>query len=385
MQVGNASTSRSLASESDRRPGPLVAVVVPTFNEVSNIARVVAGVEKALSGTRWELLFVDDDSRDGTADAVRALSAQDARIRVLQRVGRRGLSSACIEGMMATSATYIAVMDGDLQHDESLLPAMLQTLEHGDCDLVIGSRYVDGGSTAGWDGRRQRISDLATSLGRLLLKRDLRDPMSGFFMLKAEVFRQCVGRLSGTGYKILLDVLLSSEQSLRFKELPYRFRSRRHGASKLDSGVAWEYLLMLLHKAGGNRVPIRFLAFALVGLVGVGVHMGVLAGVLLLTGQKFFLVGQTVAALVAMSGNFHLNNILTYRDRRLHGWRLLRGWATFCLACSIGGAGNVLAADFLFSTGRVGWATAALAGILVGAMWNYASTSWLTWGRGSAS
>lgn len=363
------------------RPGPRVAVVVPTFNEAANVPEVVARIGKVLQGVEWELLFVDDNSPDGTADQARALASQDARVRVLQRIGRRGLSSACIEGMLATSAPYIAVMDGDLQHDEKLLPQMLETLEKGDADIAVGSRYVEGGDTGDWDRRRLRISHLATALGRMLLKQDLRDPMSGFFMLRADVFRERAGHLTGTGYKILLDILLCEGRPLVFKELAYQFRPRRAGDSKLDSGVAWEYLLMLIHKAGGDWVPIRFLAFSLVGMFGVLVHMAVLAPIVSLGGHQLFLFGQILATLVAMSGNFYLNNLLTYRDRRLRGWRMLRGWASFTLACSLGGVGNVLTANFLFSTAHFNWVLAALVGILVGSMWNYVTTSWVTWGR----
>lgn len=385
MQAGNVSLAFTSYPESTLRPGARVAVVVPTFNEAANVRQVVARVGEVLQGVEWELLFVDDNSPDGTSDQVRALAADNARVRVLQRIGRRGLSSACIEGMLATSAPYIAVMDGDLQHDEKLLPQMLHTLQQGGEQIAIGSRYVAGGSTGNWDGRRQRISHFATKLGQLLLKQNLHDPMSGFFMLRADVFRDCVNRLSGTGYKILLDILLSSEKPLSFKELPYRFRARRRGDSKLDSGVAWEYLLMLIHKAAGPWVPMRLLAFSLVGLVGVLVHLAVLGGILSLGGHKLFLFGQTVSALVAMTGNFYLNNLLTYRDRRLHGWRLLRGWTSFALACSLGGVGNVMVANFLFATGGASWVVAALSGILVGAMWNYVTTSWVTWGRGAVS
>ena len=364
---------------------PELAVIVPTYNEADSVAEIARRVESVLDGVAWELLFVDDDSPDGTAERVRELARRDPRVRLIQRVGRRGLSSACIEGMLATSAPFLAVMDGDLQHDERLLPRMLQTLKDADMEIVVGSRYVEGGGVGDWNARRQFMSRLATRIGQRLIQAELQDPMSGFFMVRATVIQSCVRRLSGLGFKILLDILSSAQHPLRFRELPFTFRRRHAGDSKLEKAVLWEYLLMLAQKILGTTIPVRFIAFSLIGGLGVFVHMAVLWPILTLIGNGACLLGQTAATLVAMTSNFFLNNLLTYRDMRLRGRQLLWGWFTFVLVCSVGALANVGIANYLFLEGHSGWFLSALAGILVGAVWNYAVTAVYTWKRPQAA
>jgi dolichol-phosphate mannosyltransferase len=296
------------------------------------------------------------------------------------RIGRRGLSTACIEGMLAASSPLVAVMDADLQHDETRLRPMFELLRDPELDIVVGSRYVEQGSIGDWGRVRALVSRWATSLSRTVLKADLRDPMSGFFMIRREAMLGCVrAGISGVGFKILLDLFASAPTPLRFREIPYTFRERHSGHSKLDSNVAWEYLLMLLDRMLGGWVPIRFIAFSIVGALGLGVHMAVLA--LLFRGfGSGFVAAQTAATLVAMTSNFALNNLLTYRDMRLRGWGLLRGWISFVAACSIGGLANVGIAAWLFQQ-QGGWIVPAAAGVLVGAVWNYALTALYTWRR----
>ncbi|MBK5929011.1 dolichol monophosphate mannose synthase [Halochromatium salexigens] len=361
---------------------PTLAVVIPTYNEAENVPLIVERLRAVLTGIDWELIFVDDDSPDGTAQRVRAIARAHPQIRVLQRIGRRGLSSACIEGMLATSAPYVAVMDADLQHDETLLPTMLQQLRTEPLEIVIGSRYVAGGGVGDWDDQRASMSRLATRLGQRLIKADLKDPMSGFFMLRTELLQDDARELSGVGYKLLLDLFATHPGPLRFRELPYRFRPRHAGESKLDEAVVWEYLLMLIQKWVGPMLPVRFIAFSLIGASGVLVHMLVL-WISFKLADTSFLVAQSVATLVAMTTNFFLNNLFTYRDRRLRGWDLLRGWFSFVIACSIGALANVGIASWLFEAHSF-WVLSALAGILVGVVWNYAVTAVYTWKRPKA-
>ncbi|KQM98302.1 glycosyltransferase family 2 protein [Sphingomonas sp. Leaf25] len=358
-----------------------LAIVVPVFNERGNVPLLVAALDRALAGRNWEVVFVDDDSPDGTADAVRAIARTDPRVRVLQRIGRRGLSSACIEGMCATAAPLVAVIDGDLQHDEALLPRMADLLA-GDpaLDLVVGSRFVDGGGTGAWDADRVAKSAFATRLSRRVLKADLSDPMSGFFMIRADAVRAIVPRLSAIGFKILLDIMTAAPRPLRFAELPYVFRTRAVGESKLDHVVALEYLIALYDRLAGRVVPVRFVLFSAIGAMGAIVHLAALA--VLLEVRAGFIAATVAATFVAMTFNFFLNNLLTYRDRRLRGTRaLFDGWVSFCAVCSVGAVANVGVAAFLYDV-RVGaWALPALAGIAVGAVWNFALSSRFTWGR----
>lgn len=368
--------SRRDPGHGDCSPAEL-AVVVPTYSEVDNVDEVIRRVGDALEGVDWELIFVDDDSPDGTAARVLETARRDRRVRLLQRIGRRGLSSACIEGMLATAAPYVAVIDADLQHDERLLPEMLRSLKTEDLDIVVGSRYAPGGGVGEWDRRRQWMSRFASRLGQLLIRADLADPMSGFFMLRADVLGSGARSLSAVGFKILLDIFASAPRPLRFKELPYEFRRRTAGESKLDHAVLWEYLLMLLQKALGPAIPVRFIAFSLIGGSGVVVHMAVLWTLYRGLGVDF-VTGQAAAAVVAMTTNFFLNNLLTYRDMRLRGRRLVWGWVSFVLACSVGAIANVGIATYLFRADSY-WVLSALAGIVVGAVWNYAVTAVYTW------
>ena len=354
-----------------------LSIVVPTFNESQNVQELLHRLETTLGATGWEVIFVDDDSPDGTSDTVRNLGRQDIRVRCIQRIGRRGLSSGCIEGMLASSAPYLAVIDGDLQHDEKLLPQMLDILKNDEFDVVIGSRYVHGGGIGNWDSRRAAISRFATRLSGLLIKVDLTDPMSGFFMVRRGAFADAVRNTSGIGFKILLDLFASSPRPLRFKELPYQFSNRLTGESKLDSQAAWGYGMLILDKLIGNIIPARFLAFSLVGGLGVLIHLLTLS-IMYKTLKFSFVSSQAIATLVAITFNFTLNNIFAYRDMRLRKWQWLRGWFSFTLACSIGAIANVGIASSLFHM-KTKWILAALAGIIVGAVWNYAVTQVYTW------
>lgn len=362
------------------RPSPSPAeltIVSPTFNEAENVANFVAVVDAALPDIRWEIIFVDDNSPDGTSDRVREIAQRDWRVRIVHRYGRRGLSSACVEGIMASSAPYVAVMDSDLQHDEAMLGRMLARLKEDGVDMVIGSRYTEGGGVGEWSTSRARASRFATALAHRVTRTDMSDPMSGFFMIRREAFLKALPRLSSIGFKILLDIAASSPEPLRIEEVPYEFRTRQFGESKLDSLVLWEYFQLLLDKAFGRYVPVRFISFALVGGFGVFVHFAILTTFFKGFGASFML-SQAAATVVAISNNFFLNNALTYRDQRLKGRSLLLGWLSFNLVCATGAAANIGVADWLFERNAY-WVLSAIAGVLVSVVWNYAMSSLFTW------
>jgi dolichol-phosphate mannosyltransferase len=358
---------------------PELTVVVPTFNERDNVEPLLELLASVLEDVEWEVIFVDDDSADGTAARVREIAARDPRVRCLQRIGRRGLSTACIEGVLASSAPYVAIMDGDLQHDERLLPRMLETLKREPVDLVVGSRYVSGGGIGDLSQRRAEISSLATRLSRIICKTAIADPMSGFFMMRRQVFENAMRGLSGQGFKILLDLLASSPAPVRLKELPYQFRRRRHGTSKLDTLVAWEFGMLIADKIVGHLVPVRFALFAFIGAIGLAVHLAVLRFALTMPAFDFT-KSQAIATLVAMTSNFFLNNLFTYRDQRLGGLKLLRGLVSFYLICAVGAIGNVGIAAYVFAADQQWW-IAGIAGAIVGSVWNYAVSSVFTWRR----
>jgi dolichol-phosphate mannosyltransferase len=358
------------------RPAHL-SVLVPCYNERPNVAPMVARLDAALAGIDWEVVFIDDDSPDGTAAAARLIAATDPRVRCIRRIGRRGLSSAVIEGALSCSADHVAVIDGDLQHDETILPAMLAELRSDRCDVVVGSRRVSGGDDAGLAGGfRHALSGLGGKLAQFALPQKLSDPMSGFFMLPRPLFERLAPRLTGQGFKILVDLLLSAPETLRVTELPYRFSAREAGESKLDVLVLAQFGGLLLDKVCGGMLPLRFVAFALVGLVGLAVHLAVLTG----AGQLGFgfAYAQAAATLVAMAVNFQLNNQLTYRAQRLRGPAMWRGLLLFMLVCGLGAMANIGIATALYAD-HSGWNLAGAVGAAVGLVWNYAVSATLVW------
>jgi dolichol-phosphate mannosyltransferase len=254
---------------------------------------------------------------------------------------------------------------------------MLKTLESGAADLVVGSRYTSGGGVGDWSLRRARLSGLATRLARLVCKAEVADPLSGFFMCRREVFEQALRRMSGQGFKILLDLLASSPEPVRVCELPYRFRQRQHGESKLDTMIAWEFGMLLADKLIGHIVPVRFALFAMIGALGLVVHLAILWISLNYFGLAFT-AAQSAATVAAMTSNFFLNNQFTYRDQRLSGVSLLRGLAAFYLICGVGAIANVGVASYAFTSSHAWW-LAGVAGVVVGSVWNFAMSSVFTW------
>jgi len=354
-----------------------LSVILPSFNEAQNIPILIDLLKAALDGIAWEAIVVDDNSPDGTADVARRIARIDPKVRVIRRIGRRGLSGACIEGMLASSAPYVAVMDADLQHDENMLPKMLAEIKAGDTDLVVASRKVEGGTAGeGLSAIRAWASDVANGLAQKLLNVTLKDPMSGFFMIRREKAEELAPKLSSQGFKILLDLVSSAGGRLKIKELPFTFRERQHGESKLDTLVTFDYFGLLLAKYFGNVVSVRFLMFGLVGASGLFVHLAALR--MFLLGGVEFNLAQTAASFVAMTTNFFLNNQLTYRDRRLRGVGALIGLFTFYAVCSVGVLANVGVANLVYADPAYWW-FAGTAGAIMGAVWNYAASSALTW------
>jgi dolichol-phosphate mannosyltransferase len=373
-QGGEINAPRSL--KRDVLPAEL-SVILPSFNEAENIPILIGLLDKALAGTAWEAIVVDDNSPDGTTEVARKLALSDPRVRVIRRIGRRGLSGACIEGILASSAPYVAVMDADLQHDETLLPKMLSEIRAGDIDLVVASRKVEGGTVGeGLSKVRAWGSNIANGLAQKLLNVTLSDPMSGFFMVRREKAEELAPKLSPQGFKILLDLVSSAAGTLKIKELPFTFRERQHGESKLDTLVTLDYFGLLLAKYFGDIVSVRFLMFGLVGASGLVVHLAALR-VFLLSDMSFNM-SQTAASFVAMTSNFFLNNQLTYRDRRLRGVGALIGLLTFYAVCSVGVLANVGVANLIYADPAYWWLAGA-AGAVMGAVWNYAASSALTW------
>lgn len=394
MNVTSSEFAKAVDSAVDVAAKPLeLAVVLPTYNERKNVATMIERLETALAGIAWEVIFVDDNSPDGTSDEARRLSLENPRVRCIQRIGRRGLASAAIEGMCSTAAPVVAVMDADHQHDPALLPGMLRAIASDEYDIAYASRFAEGASTEAW-GRPDRVkaSGLANRIANKVTGVELTDPMSGFFMLRTETLRADAHRLSGVGFKILLDILATVDRPLRVKEFPLNFAARAEGESKLDQTVVFEFLVGLYDKWLGRIIPTRFALFGTVGAMGVLVQLGALWIMLhLVLGERFvmgnwsesatFNLANTIAAIVAMTFNFVLNNELTYSDKRLRGFGpVMRGWAQFAVTCSLGLLTNVGSAAVLKTIG-IHSAVAVVTGIVLGSVWNFALSSKFVWGK----
>ena len=356
-----------------------LTIVVPTYNEKLNVRPLVSLLDKALVDINWEVVFVDDDSPDGTADEVRELARTRLDVRVIHRIGRRGLSGACIEGILSSAAPYVAVMDGDLQHDETVLISMIASFNADpELNLVIGSRNVEGGSSGnGLSGMRSFGSDMATVMARKLLKIRVQDPMSGFFMIKLESFRDVVGELQRQGFKILADLLSASRGSWKIKEIPFVFKERQYGQSKMDSAVTLEYFGLILARLTGGAISIRFVLFLFVGLTGILVQL-LMVGIFLKVMFLSFFYSQILAVILAMTSNFFLNNLLTYRDQSLSGKYILFGLLSFYFVCSLGAVANVAVANLVYNFVPL-WILASFFGSVISSLWNFMSSKWLTW------
>ena len=356
---------------------PTLSVIVPTYREAANVPVLFERLKAALAGLAWEMIVVDDDSPDGTADIAFGLARGDPRVRCVRRVNRGGLAGAVIEGWLSSSADLVAVIDGDLQHDESILPRMYEALAARRGNLAIGTRIADETAPGGLSPMRQKLSDLGAWVFRRVAGATVSDPMSGFFMIRRDIVARLAPRLSPDGFKILVDVILSSRGGLEIVETPYVFRQRQAGESKLSPLVGLDFLGLVVHHASGGLLPIRFVLFASIGAIGLVVHFLVL---LALIGQIGFIDSQIAATLVAMAGNFLLNNEITYRANRYRGLGLIAGFAQFAVLCSVGALANIDIASSLFAEDRIWWA-AGLAGALIGVVWNYAASTIIVWRR----
>lgn len=359
------------------REAPLeLTVVIPTLNEAGNVEPLLEKLGVALAGIEWEAIFVDDGSTDGTPDLLTRIAQKDRRVRMVRRIGRRGLSSAVVEGALASTTPIVAVIDADLQHDERILPDLYRAIAQDGNELAIGTRYAGTGSTGDWDDKRLKISRFATALASPIMKTRLSDPMSGFFAVRRDVLLEAAPGMSNVGYKILLDLVASSPRPLKLAEVGYTFGTRQSGESKLDEMVALEYVELLLDKTIGRFIPVKLVQFGAIGMLGVGVHLALLYATLI--GGAAFAAAQATAVIGAMTFNFALNNRFTYRDRQLKGVAWFTGLLSFYAVCAIGAVGNVGIGSLVYEHYH-GWALAGIAGAIVGSVWNYVASGWLTW------
>jgi len=371
----NAMVGSAIAPSDELSNGVKLSVVIPTFNERDNIGPLIERLGVALKGVDWQATFVDDDSPDRTWEEVRRWAEQDQRIRCLRRIGRRGLSGAVLEGALSCSADYVAVIDADLQHDERLLLGMLASLRCDSADLAVACRRLSQPDDAfGLSPFRRRLSLLANRACGWITKTRLTDPLSGFFMMRRSEFDRLAPQLSPSGFKILFDILATSRGDLRVVEMPYAFARRTSGESKFNQRVVADYAALFLSKVCRDLLSPRSIAFGLVGLSGLAIHLALMK----LTLSLGLPLAQLIGAAAAMTSNYLLNNALTYRDRTRRGWRLLAGYVKFVMLCGLGLVANVGAATMAQGMG-LSWLVSGIVGAVVGAGWNYLTTAAAVW------
>jgi len=353
-----------------------VSIIIPTYNERENITPLVERIDRALNSHNYEVVFVDDNSKDGTAELINSLAGRYP-VRVLVRKDERGLATAVVHGIAHSNGDTVVVMDADLQHPPEVIPELLHKTENG-ADIVIGSRYVEGGGMKGWGLTRRIISAGAIILAHLLLPttRAVKDPMSGFFAFKRSGLHQA--RLKPKGYKILLEILMEGEFHSA-AEVPYIFSNRSGGESKLNAKQQIEYLKHLSSLMWRKGEYLRFLKFCLVGASGVGVNMGLLW---LLTEKAGipYLGSSAIAIEISIITNFILNNYFTFRQRNEPGvkaffYRLMK----FNIV-SLAGLGINLGILGLFTeVFDIYYMLSNLVGIAIAFLWNYLVNTWWTW------
>jgi dolichol-phosphate mannosyltransferase len=359
---------------------PRLTIVLPTFNERANIQPVVSQLLPLASKYDLELLFVDDDSADGTADEIRRIAQQHGCVRLVRRIGRSGLSSAIKEGILDATGDFVVVMDSDGQHEPSAVGHIVEVLQETDSDVVIGSRFHPESQIIGLSQRRERNSSFANAVARFSLPhyRLLTDYMSGFFALRLDRCFAFVRQVDVNGFKFLYELLALSKGRLSIAEVPLSFQPRIRGESKLNLAVVWDLGVSILHTLLFRAGPRRAVSFALVGITGIGIHLLVYALVRHGLGLSFE-QAQMIAVVSAASSNYLINNVLTFRALQLRGTSLLLGLLRFLLVASIGMLANVGVSSALYHRMNSRPLLALLAGIAVDFVWKYAASSRFVW------
>lgn len=354
-----------------------LTIIIPTLNERENVPILLEKLNVLLASIEYEVIIVDDNSKDKTWEVANNLKSIYKNLTVIRRINRNGLSSAVIEGFVIAESENILVMDADLQHDEDIIPQMLQEINNG-YNVVIGSRYIDGGSMGQWGKLRVWISQFATKIAKIVLRHDIKDTMSGFFMVKKDIVNNCLERLSGKGFKILLDILTNSHDiDINVKEVPYTFKTRQLGESKLSSSVIFQFLEFLYLKTIGRVIPFRFFIFSLVGCFGAILHFLFLT-IFYKVIQLEFNLALIIAIEVAIIFNYFFNNILTFKDKRIKGIQIILGLFSYNLITLFGGFINFCISNYLIFNG-LHWIFSSLIGATAGVLWNYILTKSIIW------
>lgn len=361
-----------------------LSVIVPTYNERDNVAAIVGKLDCVLQFLPWEVIFVDDASPDDTAHVVREIARVDRRVRLISRHNRRGLSSAVIEGGLAAAGEVIAVMDGDLQHDEGILPELYRRVAEGEADIASASRFLEDHASEGLaNDTRLQISHTGISAANKFFGLHLTDPLTGFFAMRRADLERTAPDLSGLGFKILLDLITSMDPAPRVSEVPFRFRPRVAGESKLDHRVMYDFGLFFLERSVSRVVPIpgTWLSLAVVSALGVVIHLALIVPAVSVLGVPF-IPAQLAATLVSLFATFSMNNLLSRGDSTLQGRRFWMGFAVFGLLSAAGVAANVGVAALIHTgSNHLVYVVPAIAGAIISVPWNFAANKAFAYGK----
>ena len=358
---------------------PIVSIVIPTYNEKDNIPKILEKLNKVLNKIAHEIIFVDDNSPDGTSTEIKSRIQKSSKIRLIHRIGRKGLAGAVIEGVLAANSDLVAVMDCDLQHDETKLLDMVNLFsKNTSLDIVIGSRFTETGeiSEKAFSKMRELGSKATTFIIKKILNIESTDPLSGFFMVKKETFLKSSENLQTQGFKVLADFLATTGKKINIEEIGYQFKNRIAGESKMSFLTALELIGLIFSQIFKGRVSIRFILFCMVGLSGIFVQLFITGLAMILINQ--FPTSQTLGIIAAMTSNYFLNNIITFQERKLKSLDLFRGLISFYLICSLGAFTNIAIATYVFAFSS-NWLISSFIGAIFGAVWNFTLTSIFTW------
>ena len=358
----------------------MLSIILPTYNESSNIERVINELLTLNTRHKIEIIVVDDDSPDGTSEIVREKAQVEQRIKLIRRVGRSGLASAIKEGLFDASGEYAVVMDSDGQHETKAIINTITYLEK-DIDIVVGSRFHHDAQIKGLSKKRTRGSILANRAARISLGghyTDLTDYMSGFFAIKHDKLLPYIRKVDVEGFKFLFELLAVSKGNLKTKEIPLSFQERNFGKSKLDIAIFWDFLISVLHTITLRILPRRAISFGLVGCTGIVVQLSVTFLIMNL-GRQDFTTALPAAVTLAACSNYLINNALTFRHRRLKGKQLINGLGKFLIVSSLPIIANIGLASAAYPYLSNNSNLAQIVGILVAFIWNYAASSKLVW------
>ena len=353
-----------------------LSLIAPTYNEKENIVPLVERVHKALSQYNYELIIVDDDSPDGTAEHADSLTARYP-LKVIVRKNERGLASAVVAGFDQARGQVLGAIDADLQHPPEAIPALLDAIRGG-ADVAIGSRYVEGGGIEGWSTKREIISIGAKTIARILLAsvRKINDPLTGFFLFRREVIEGTV--LTPTGYKILLEVLVRGSAK-QVVEVPYVFKERERGKSNLTMKEQLNFLKHISRLAWFEGEIKRFIKFCIVGASGFCVNLGLLA-LFVEVVHMHKVWAQIPSYQISILTNFAFNEFWTFSDRRTPGLKsfLIRA-IKFNLISQVGWGINISVYYLALNIAGIYYIVSQIIAIAVATLWNFFSNVIWTW------